>query len=705
MIAIIWTLLGVFPLDGNTTPMYSNENSPVQSPDKEGDKCCAYSLQLINLYDKKIIKMIRVSAMCETTICCADPDAWAQGGDIPNYVDWYPADNSAVPYGNAIDNEFLIFLSSETDPHNIQVEWFDIYDNIICRQTIEIACNGHFKEDEDWTQYTTRTSLDDKNLFVFAVREEDEDEEGCDPEDDYKRSSCTFDYNITCLGINTYHVTMVGPSEFDSYTWTVNGPTTPTLAPTQNPTMDLTVSGVYSVNLLAINSSTLDTCESTNMLIIPGFSPSFTTVRQPCGFEVAFTAQGAADPLTVSSYTWQCTGKPDFPTSGSTIIYDFGAPGSYTVELVITDIYGCTHPIVQTVVLTTECHPGVEVKEYALCPEDCHGVDVTNINVTFTNLSTGGICPIQYIWDFGDGQQDTTNETQINHSHIYQNVKCKDGATYQLSLTMIDNSTPQPCSTVTYIQVVIEPCEVGFDIVVCPDGKVICQANVPGEWTLPPGVDCTLGFFLCAGGANCAPWPFSSWPDEDGYQDRKVLRLNAGTHQITFKGHCPTGGTCTITKTFDVILECCAKNDAHRPDPIGFSEGGKDYRMKHNMVQRQLPLIHHIKVKTKLKVHKTIIGIGYWKGSKADEIEASHNGTIYKRDTHCNCKVPSTVSQTEINYNKTKAKYRQHINGRFRSRTNSLISTHRVVKGGSTVTANCYLGIDCDEFCWLTDWF
>lgn len=688
---LLWVLT-LFCFWGSVTLAHatSGDPEPPAKPETEGD-CCAYSLQFVNLYESKYIKKIRVSAMCNTTICCADPDEWQQDSHFPDYVEWSPADGNAVPYGAAIDNEFLIFLNSDAAPHNLQVEWFDLDGNIVCRHTIEISCDARFDEDEDWRQYTSKTALNDDNLFVFAVREEDEDEEGCDSDLIELRSTCTFDANITCMGISTYHVQLTGPSGYSTYKWEVkSGPSTPTLSPVINPTMNLTTPGAYIVALTAINTSlpVPDTCYTEQDVIIPLFMPQFTTSPVPnlCSTKIQFTAAGIADQSTVANVMWVCAGKPDFPSSGTVVTYDFVTPGTYSITMTIMDIYGCAHTVTQSVTISNTCNPKFEVQEYFFC--ECTGT--TSVVVTFENLSTGGKCPVSFVWDFGDGQTMTTNETQKTVTHTYTGIDCKQGKEFTVTLKMTDSSTPA-CNVSTSIPVSLIPCAADFEVTVCPDGKVICEGNVKGKWELPNT-------------AVVAPWPYSSFPDLKGLQKKKVFRLPDGTFSVTFIGKCERGGSCRITKTFTVENKCCAKNDADRKK-MQFTASGKEYRMKYNLVQRQLPLIHHIKVKTKLKKRKKIAFIWYWKGDKADEIEASHSGTIYKSTADCNCEVPEATSGSEINFNKSKAKYREHINGKFRSRTNTLESTHRVVKSGSTVMDHCHLGIDCDVFRWWTDWF
>ncbi len=674
----------------------SNAGNPVAAfaavktnpPSTEESSCCAYSLHFVNLYDESKIKKIRVSAMCETKICCAEGDEWVQSNNYPQSVEWNPVGSTSIPYGNAIEDEFLIWLDGQTSPHNLQIEWIDVNDNVVCIHNIEIYCDRDYQEEEDWTLYTQTTSLNDPNLFVFAAREEEEDDEGCDDDGNAKMIDCYFDFNITCNGMSTYDVSLSGPNDFDTYDWVVvSGPATPSIPSTQNPIVNFATSGNYVINLMAIGNSGQDTCLSQNAVSIPVINPDFTWQIGPilCGTNVVFTATGINDPAEVSSVSWSCVGQTGFPTSGNSVSYDFLSYGTFSVTVTILDIYGCSHSKTKSITLSNVCTPAVKVDYYEFCP--CPP-NPDFIKVHFKNQSTGGKCPVTFDWNFGDGQTLTTGASDINVSHDYTQVGCH-GKTFNLKLNMKDSDSPA-CNKTVSIPVIVEPCMADFDTILCPDGKFICTGNMSGTWEISPAL---------------TPLPCSDFKDANGLRQKVCYKVeNNVTYTIKFTGYCSTGGRCTVVKTIKVYLACCAKNDAARDSEL-FSAGGKDYKMKYKMVQRQLPLIHNIKVKTKLKIKKKIGGIKYWKGKKAEEIESSLNGLIYKCDGVCNCKEEQPVSGSTIKYNKTKAKYREDVGAKYRSRKKSIISTHRVVKSGTTVTKQLELGKDCDEFRWWLDWF
>lgn len=666
--------------------MYARTNPPASSD------CCAYALHLVNLYTDERVRNVRVTGICGTNLCCADPDEWAQASNLPTSVDWSMADGSGIPYGNAIDNDFMVYLDPTVSPQTIQIEWFDANNNVMCRQIIQIDCNGTFdEEEEDWMKYTQRTSLDDPNLYAFVTREtEDDDESDCDfGSVNALIVDCPADVNVTCSGGNTYVVSITGPGGFDTYKWTVNGPSSPVLGNIQNPSFTSSQSGSYAIHLEATNSQ--DTCLKTLEVIIPKFDPDFSWEILPCGTSLKLSGGGWDDFSDVQNVSWTSS-LPGFPLTGFNATAPFPGFGTYSITMTIVDKYGCSHSITKSVTLSSACAADLKVERFTFCSSECDNVSSIAKVVTFRNLSTGGICPITYTWNFGDGSPAvTTNALDSIVTHTYT-VSCPTGQDFNVTLSMQDASSPA-CLSSKSIVASIRPCEVDFDIRVCPDGRVNFSANTAGIWSTP-------------GAKARAPWPYSSFPKK-GKRQKLVARYGNGTHTVTFKGFCDGGGECTVSKTFTVTLECCAKNDRDR-DKHKFTESGKDYKMKYRFAQNQLPLIHNIKAVSKLKKKKkTKIGISFWKGQRADEIHASFDGTIYKRDgDHCNCSVPTNSNASETQFNKKKAKAKDGQIGRYRSRVETIESSHQVRMNSYTSPVfHLKLGKDCDAFHWLTDWY
>ncbi|MBK8555224.1 MAG: hypothetical protein IPL65_05375 [Lewinellaceae bacterium] len=662
-----------------------------------GDGCCAYALQFVNLYHDDHIKKIKVYGICETQICCADPDDWQQNADFPNSVEWFREDTLSVPFGDAIDNDFLIFLDKAVTPHNLQVEWLDGAGTVLCRHTIEISCDGPFSEDEDWTVYTSTTTLDDPNLFVFAVREDSEDDEG--PCDELENEiSCEASYDVVCSGGNSYIINLHGPSGFNQFFWQVQiGPSLPAISSVQNPSFQLTQSGSYVISLFVVNSLTKDTCQSDLEIIIPDIVPDFEYDMQACGTTVDFAASGWDDISDISNISWTCVGVPTFPTSGTFFSHTFPGSGATTATMVIQDKYGCSHPVTKSLIIDASIHAGLEVEKYTFCGSECDGVTETYIEVQFKNKTKGGACPITYNWDYGDGQTLTTTDPQAGIFHMYK-INCPPNAqTFQVNLAVQDfNLYTSSAST----SVQITPCQPDFSYVICPDGRVDFTSTVDGEWFFP-------------GHIAIAPWPYSEKKDKYGRRKKVSVRYGNGLHGVTFIGHCANGGECTINKEIDVILDCCTKNMLQK-DTALFSYNGFDYKMKSRFRQSQKPAVHKIKASTKLKKRKSSKGHLFWKGAGAETIVASFWGSIYSRDANktCNCveeeQIPAlgNPTPTDSQPNSKKAKVEKTwYQRKFHSRKDSLTSGHSVQFGTSLFLVNLKLGKDCNAFHWWTDWY
>lgn len=653
------------------------------------DTCCAFALQLVNKYTDGRVKYVRVTGLCDTKICCTDPDEWVEVTNYPYHVSWYPPLGAPVPFGTAIDNDFILYLS-EAGLNSFQVEWIDQNEIVICRHVIDIACNGMFdEEEEDWTKYTSTTGLDDPNLFVFAVREDSEDgESDCEPEEK-TANVCPFTSTITCSTLPNYMVTLHAPSGYTQFTWSVvQGPSYPSISSVQNPVF-FGSPGSYVITLLADDGNG-NACTGEEEIIIPNINPDFTWSFEDCPNNMAakFTASGLDD---ISSFSWSSTSGTVSPCCTNPVTINFPAQTTYTVTLSATDIYGCTHTVSHPVTVDLNCKAGLEVEKFVFCPTDCAGVTTKPVTVTFGNLSTGGKCPVSYKWDFGNGNMNTvTNKNDVPHTYT---VPCPGGRQYSVTLTMTDADNKTCTETIIAD---ITPCEVDFTYIICPDGKVIFEGSHKGEWSFP-------------GSHSTAPWPYSDLKDKKGYRKKVVVRYDqSGVYTVTFKGVCDNGGECTIVKEFFIMLECCAKNDRMKKNSYFSGGSGGQFKMKYKFAQNQLPFFHHIKAKTQLKKKKTKLGITFWKNTKADEMETSFLGLVYKRDADkCNCKVPFTVPNTSsglISAKKAKAKYSFYLT-RFRSRQNSLTSTHYTKKEGTPETKQLQLGKDCDKFRWWLDWF
>jgi PKD repeat protein len=656
--------------------------------------CCAFSLYLVNQYTDGRIKKVRISAVCDTRICCADPDEWAQSNELPLAVEWRPADGSPVPAGNAIDNDFLLHLSNNVGNNQVQVQWIDFNDVVVCTHLIDINCDGDFTEDEDWTVYTTVVGTDDPNLTCFMVREPDEDEGSiCEPEEQ-EVEECGFNSNAVCVDGTSFGVTLQGPPGYDVYNWVVGtGPAYPSINGTANPYFTVSDEGSYVIQVLAVNSSTGRACTGVQAVIVQKTPVDFSWKFVQCqgGMKVEFTA--ITDLSLASSYHWDCSPfEAGFPANGPVVEHTFSAPGTYTVTLVIKNIFGCSYSKEYEIEVSMACVPNFRVVSYTFCRNDCTNNPISQISVTLQNTSTGGICPMSYYWQFNGGIDGTqSHDEHTDMITVPIPVDCQNGNTaYPITLSMSDFNS---CFGSTTKSIAIVPCDVDFSYTVCPDGRVNLEGNVYGKWDIP-------------GHTSIAPWPYSGLPLLGRFK-RLVVRYPPGFHIIKFTGHCDDGGECEVTKKIFVPDACCAKNDRDRASFI-FVNGPKSYKLKARMTQNQYPLfVHNVRVVTKLKVAKKIGTKTFWRGTKSFQITAEATGNVFKRDqsTKCNCVIPTAIGPYNSATTSSIFATERFYFTRFRSMKLSLTSTHSADVNGTMYSYNLFLGKDCDKFQWWFDWF
>ncbi|HAD12317.1 MAG TPA: hypothetical protein DCF33_07745 [Saprospirales bacterium] len=675
------------------------------NPPEVDTSCCAYSMYLVNKYtDDLHIKKVRVSGICGTEICCADPDEWVQVDGTPNYIEWFEDNLTGVPNGDAIDNDFIIYLKRTASPQNLEVEWFDAAGVVVCRHLLELSCDMPYNEDDDWTLNTSTTALDDPNLFVFAARAPEEDDESdCEEaHEDRLTTSCDVTYTATCSGGTDYVVSLSGPSGFSKYFWTAiyvpTGASIPTISSEQNPTFMATEGGYYTISLVAVTASN-DTCTSEGDIEIPVIDPDFVANQLPCGYQVQFLAYGMDSASDVVS--WSCPGYSAFPSTGSLVTFDFQGATSVSVTMTIKDKYGCTHAITKPVKIV-DCEAGVEVGSYNFCPNQCGSSGTTTVDVKFNNLSKGGHCPISYTWDYGDGTVITYPNAISGETHQYLGIPCPvpaGGVNYTVTLTVTDASNCVSTSTTT---VNISPCEANFTYKACPDGRVDFYGDEKGTWIFPNHT-------------AIAPWPFSDKKDKNDRRKHVRVRYDqSGVYPVQYTSHCANGAECTIVKEITVVVDRCTKN--HRiKDTAKFQVDGKNYKLKGKFRSTQFWRQHKIVAKTRLR--KSIIKKGHLclARSKDFEIWAEFDGKIYGREkAHgCNCAfeevIPANgpyhpIAQTNI-LPKVKISEVWHKR-KLHPRKDSITSTHTAkIDPVTLIQFKLQLGKDYVPFHWWTDWY
>ncbi len=233
-------------------------------------------------------------------------------------------------------------------------------------------------------------------------------------------TSCTS--NLTVSTTNT-------STNATSYVWSFGDGNTSVLT---NPTHTYTVSGTYTIKLVATNATG---CKDS-------ISQTITISAKPIA---AFTVTALTQCLTGG--TLQFT-DASIGTVTPSYYYDFGdgtisflqnptkaylAAGTYIVKQIVTNANGCKDSITHAIVVDVKPVATFNIPNFTTC---------TNTNsVTFANTSTNAT---NYVWSFGDG----VDSTSTNPTHTYTalgtyTIKlvaantsgCKDSTTKTITLT------------------------------------------------------------------------------------------------------------------------------------------------------------------------------------------------------------------------------------------------------------------------------
>lgn len=195
-----------------------------------------------------------------------------------------------------------------------------------------------------------------------------------------------------------------------------------------------TVVGFESMkkNIRVITTSYGAGCADTSNYIpltIKGAAAVFDVVKDKQCFAspVILKDASVANNNTITNWKWDFgDGQSQSATQGGQLSHVYGNPGSYNVQLTITDAGGCS---------STSPPYSKTVEVYG--PKAAFGVSGTNVPLNSTiqfynNTNVYGSDNTQYTWDFGDG----TKGTNANEEHTYPQP-----GTYIVKLTAKDAVT------------------------------------------------------------------------------------------------------------------------------------------------------------------------------------------------------------------------------------------------------------------------
>lgn len=213
----------------------------------------------------------------------------------------------------------------------------------------------------------------------------------------------TFTPSIGCVPLSvsfTDASTAVSTTTIVSHFWRFGDGATGTGSTTSH---TYVTPGIYTIRHIVTDSrgcsdSTTHTVTATKPVAAFTATPTSTCVGTPIPFTITSPSIS-----TVATAFWDFG---DGSTSTSlTPVHSYSAPGWYTVQLVITDVNGCTDDTIRTsFIYISKPHAQFKMSDsISVCPP---------LVVNFTNLSSGAV---SYNWDLGDG----SSSVLVNPTNMY----------------------------------------------------------------------------------------------------------------------------------------------------------------------------------------------------------------------------------------------------------------------------------------------
>jgi len=172
----------------------------------------------------------------------------------------------------------------------------------------------------------------------------------------------------------------------------------------QNPSHTYTVPGYYTVTLTVYGVGTENTATHPSA-VHAGILPTVAFTGTPTSGTAPLTVQFTSTCSDTTSYLW-AFGDGSTSTAQNPS-HTYTTPGTYTVTLTGTNLYGSTVSTRADYVTATQVPP---VAAFSASPLTGHAP----LPVKFTDASTNS--PTSWSWDFGDGE----TSTQRHPTHIYR---------------------------------------------------------------------------------------------------------------------------------------------------------------------------------------------------------------------------------------------------------------------------------------------
>jgi gliding motility-associated-like protein len=286
-----------------------------------------------------------------------------------------------------------------------------------------------------------------------------------------------------------------------------------------NPSASYINPGYYNVSLTVTDAAGNSSTQTLQVAVFGSprvrFSPDSATGCYPV--TVHFTDQSLPGSGSITSRLW------DFGDGHTSTdvnpVYTYSSPGKYSVQLMVTNTYGCT---------SVSDTPGVVVVPRPVVAGFTADTTIAcsvPLTVHFTNTSTGS-GSLHYHWDFGDGY----TSTDQNPIHTYN----QNGA-FTVSLVAIDSAG---CT----------------DTLVKP--QLIQVGDLPPVIVKIPSPICEQNPVLFVNQTSPVPrqiqWDFSDGTSYSGPQVSKSF-FSAGQYSVQVINTYSSGCTDTVSRVFTVV--------------------------------------------------------------------------------------------------------------------------------------------------------
>lgn len=241
----------------------------------------------------------------------------------------------------------------------------------------------------------------------------------------YPRPEANFQFSTACANspVVFTNLSNVNGDTIVFYKWEFGDGT---FSLDMNPSHNYLIGGTYDVNLITITSNgCVDT--ATQTILVPRVN--FTYQNTCLGQTVDFQSDLFYPNDTPTGYQWFINNQP--VSTQSNFSYFFTNIGSYNVKLVVQTQNGCTDSTIKI----------VDIIQQPIANFQVVGATCANDTVLFVDNSTLSNRPIALrVWDFGDGNIDTTAESQTYHAFA-------NPGNYNVTLTIV--TTTNCTSSVT----------------------------------------------------------------------------------------------------------------------------------------------------------------------------------------------------------------------------------------------------------------